>query len=106
MELYQRHDQYAFNGVKIMNMALAVDQDLPRTAATGGSNVVRARGDRSSIRVVNGRLVSLTLHDPEVKREIAESMAELRRDPAKLRAYYVKQGLLTPGGKLTKRYGG
>lgn len=106
MELYQSHDQYAFNGVKLMNMALVVDQDLPRTAATGGGNVVRARAGRSSIRVANGRLVSLTLNDPEVKREITATMAELRRDPAKLKAYYVKQGLLTPGGKLTKRYGG
>ena len=56
--------------------------------------------------MVNGRLVSLSLHDPVVKQEVQAKMAERRKDPAALRAYYVKEGVITPTGRLTKRYGG
>jgi hypothetical protein len=58
------------------------------------------------LRVVHGRLVGPTLNDPAVKLEISSFKAELRKDPEKLRAWYVKNGMLTPGGKLTKTYGG
>lgn len=61
---------------------------------------------RSALRMVNGRLVSLSLHDPVVKQEVQAKMAERRKDPAALRAYYVKEGVITPTGRLTKRYGG
>lgn len=60
----------------------------------------------AGIRMVNGRLISLTLNDPAVIKEVHESMAELRKNPEALRAYYVKQGVITPTGRLTKRYGG
>lgn len=58
------------------------------------------------VRVVNGRLVGPTLNDPAVKQELSAFKAELRKDPEKLREWYVKNGMLTPGGKLTKTYGG
>jgi hypothetical protein len=58
------------------------------------------------LRVVNGRIVGPTLNDPGVKQEISSFKSELRKDPEKLRDWYVKGGLLTPGGKLTKKYGG
>jgi hypothetical protein len=60
----------------------------------------------SRLRLENGRIVGPTLTDPEVKRSLEASKAELRKTPDKLRARYVKSGLLTPGGKLTKTYGG
>lgn len=58
------------------------------------------------LRMVNGRLVGQTLADPEVKRRVTEFKNELRKDPVKLRQWYVEQGLLTPTGKLTKEFGG
>jgi len=61
---------------------------------------------QSPIRVVNGRIVSLTLNDPEIKKKMAARRAKLRANPQALREEYVKAGILTPGGKLTKRYGG
>ncbi|HSV77907.1 MAG TPA: hypothetical protein VLK85_01715 [Ramlibacter sp.] len=73
------------------------------------------RGDRPGahatpkdrgLRMVSGRLVGPTLNDPSVKQELSSFKAELRKDPEKLRDWYVKSGLLTPGGKLTKKYGG
>lgn len=47
-----------------------------------------------------------TLNDPAVKKELSSFKSELRKDPQKLREWYVKHGVLTPGGKLTKTYGG
>jgi hypothetical protein len=58
------------------------------------------------LRMMNGRLVGPTLNDPEVKRQLAEKKQELRKDPEKLRAWYVKHGVLTATGRLTKDYGG
>ena len=60
----------------------------------------------STVRMVNGRLVSATLNDPDVKKEIATQRQALRQDVDALRAYYIKQGVITKGGNLTKRYGG
>lgn len=60
----------------------------------------------SLLRLENGRIVGPTLNDPQVKKSLSASKAQLRKDPEKLRAQYVKSGLLTPGGKLTKTYGG
>lgn len=59
-----------------------------------------------AVRLVNGRLVSPTLNDPEVKREVDAKMGALRKDLDALRAYYVQQRVITKGGNLTKRYGG
>ena len=58
------------------------------------------------LRMENGRLVGPTLNDPAVKKELSAFKAELRKDPEKLREWYVKNGLLTPTGKLTKAFGG
>lgn len=52
------------------------------------------------------RMALQPLNDPGVKQEISSFTAELRKDPEKLRAWHVKSGMLTPGGKLTKTYGG
>lgn len=65
-----------------------------------------ADAPRDAVWMSNGRLVSHTLSEPSIKRAINAELAELRKDPAALRAYYIKQGFLTPGGKLSKRYGG
>lgn len=61
---------------------------------------------RSVVRVLNGRLVGLSLLDPNVKKELSEERAKRRVDVDALRLEYVKNGLLTPTGKLAKRYGG
>lgn len=61
---------------------------------------------QAALRVHNGRIVSPTLNDPCVKREVAVTKEALRRDLKALRAYYVRAGVLTKGGNLTKRYGG
>ena len=82
-----------------MEMAVAPAHALPRTRTA-------ARVDRSAVDIVNGRLVSLTLHDPKVKKELSSSQAELCKDPAALKAHYVKLGFITRTGKLTKRFGG
>jgi hypothetical protein len=60
----------------------------------------------SNLRMVNGRIVGPTLTDPQVQKELTAFKEELRSDPEKLRDWYVKQGLLTPGGKLTKAFSG
>lgn len=54
----------------------------------------------------NGRLVSHTIIEPNFKRELSQRMEVLRSDPQALKAYYVKMGVLTKGGKLSSRYGG
>lgn len=56
--------------------------------------------------IVNGRLVTVTLNDPSIKRKMAARRAKLRKDPKALLDEYVKAGILTPTGKLTKRYAG
>mgnify|MGYP001184991146 CR=1 FL=1 len=56
--------------------------------------------------VENGRLVSHTISEPAIKRLIEKQCAERRKDPEALKEYYVKAGMLTKSGKLTKRYGG
>ncbi|XAH25462.1 hypothetical protein AAFF27_09790 [Xylophilus sp. GW821-FHT01B05] len=67
---------------------------------------VQGKAQRSGVRVVNGRLVSKTLGDPDMSERVGQAMASLRKDPAKLKAFYIQQGVLTPGGKLAKRFGG
>jgi hypothetical protein len=74
----------------------------PRAARASAHAVPKEGG----LRMVGGRLVGPTLADPEVKRGLSDFKADLRSDPEKLREWYVKQGVLTKGGKLTKTYGG
>lgn len=60
----------------------------------------------SELRVVNGRLVGPTLNDPAVKKRLGALKSESRKNPEKARDEYVKRGLITQSGKLTKAYGG
>ncbi|MDH0423650.1 hypothetical protein [Delftia tsuruhatensis] len=64
------------------------------------------RAPRDAVWMDNGRLVSHTISEPAIWREVSAQRAALRKDPEKLKADYVKSGVLTPGGKLTKRFGG
>jgi YD repeat-containing protein len=70
----------------------------------------KTRADTSSTRdwgqvwISNGRLVSKTLADPDVREELEAEWAERRKNPEALLQYYVKRGVLTPTGRLTKRY--
>jgi hypothetical protein len=59
-----------------------------------------------SVWVSSGRLVSLTLGDPEVKPEIDEFVQELLDDPQKLHEFLLEGGFTTPTGRLAKLYGG
>ncbi len=58
------------------------------------------------LRLINGRLVSPSLADPDVKRRVLKKTAALRKDVEALRASYVRDGVLNTDGTLTKRYGG
>ena len=62
--------------------------------------------NRDAVWVSDGRLVSHTINEPEIKRAIDEQRIDLRKDPQALKDYYIKRGFLTPAGKLSKRYGG
>lgn len=58
------------------------------------------------VRTVNGRIVSATLNDPEMKQKLEAKLRVLREDPAALKRHYVTHGYINANGKLTKRYGG
>ena len=66
----------------------------------------KAHLSRDAVWVSNGRLVSRTIDEPEIKKAIDEQRSNMRKDPEALKAYYIKRGFLTPKGKLSKRYGG
>jgi len=78
----------------------------PTAARSADRPSAHAVPKERGLRVVNGRIVGPTLNDPAVKQELSSFKSELRKDPEKLREWYVKNGVLTPGGKLTKTYGG
>ncbi|MBC7379393.1 MAG: hypothetical protein H7346_18400 [Burkholderiaceae bacterium] len=52
--------------------------------------------------MINGHIVGQSIASPEAQRKLAAR----RKDKVKLLESYVKMGMLTPGGKLTKAYGG
>lgn len=54
----------------------------------------------------NGRLVSRTIDEPDIKQAIEKKFAELARNPEALHDLLVERGFITPTGKLPKRYGG
>jgi hypothetical protein len=56
--------------------------------------------------LAGGRLVSATLADKVVRKKLQADAARRRKNPEALKRHYVKMGVLTPDGKLTKRYGG
>lgn len=64
------------------------------------------RSSHMAMWLVNGRLVSRSLHDPEIKKELKVMLTEQRKDVDALKDFYIANGFLTAGGKLAKRYGG
>ena len=73
---------------------------------TASSAAAHALPKTSDLRLVNGRLVGPTLNDPAVKKRLGAIKTEIRKNPGKALDEYVKRGLLTQRGKLTKAYGG
>lgn len=78
-----------------------------RTPATkhvkpSNNTVSRAR----PVALINGRLVGPTLADPELQEEVKKAAAALLPNREAALKYFVKRGILTPSGKLTKRSGG
>lgn len=50
--------------------------------------------------------VSVRLSDPSARREVASLVRDATRTQQQARAFLVDAGLLTPGGRLPKRFGG
>lgn len=71
-----------------------------------GRAVAHTLPKNGDLRLVNGRLVGPTLNDPAVKKRLGALKTEIRKNPEKALDEYVKRGLLTQRGKLTKAYGG
>lgn len=84
-----------------------VEKSAARASQRPSAHAVREPAKKAvALKVVNGRLVGPSLADPLVKREADKSMAVHRKSVDTLRDYYIKAGVITKGGKLTKRYGG
>jgi hypothetical protein len=64
------------------------------------------RESNRGVKVVDGRVVSASLADPAIRRNVTALAEERRKDRGTLLQEYVRQGILTPGGKLSKKYGG
>ena len=65
----------------------------------------RAPGNRS----VNERIRtadSVRLSDPSAREDVANLVHNLTRTPKQARAFLIDAGLLTPTGRLPKRFGG
>lgn len=86
----------------------AASKVSPRdTSRKAGAVKVSAQATSvSTLHVVNGRIVSPTLNDPDVKRQVRDAMAEHRKSDEALLRFYVSQGVLTKDGKLSKKFGG
>ena len=54
------------------------------------------------VRLVNGRIVGKSIADPDVQ----DKLTTPEQTRAGLTLFYVKQGILTADGKLSKRFGG
>ena len=59
-----------------------------------------------NVHLINGRVVSASLADPEVNAQVSAAMAVFRKSKKSLLQFYVDQGLLTADGKLAKSFGG
>lgn len=55
------------------------------------------------VRLVNGRVVGKSIADPGIQEKLNASIGN---GAAVLTSFYVSQGILTPDGKLSKRFGG
>jgi len=64
------------------------------------------RAVKTPDRLMATQLVGKTIADPDIKERVQGLAEDLRKDKAALLSTYVEQGILTPEGKLTKRFGG
>lgn len=85
---------------------MAREKSPQKQLTTAGRAAAHALPKGGDLRLVNGRLVGPTLNDPAVKKRLGALKTEIRKNPEKALNEYVKRGLLTQGGKLTKAYGG
>lgn len=60
----------------------------------------------SGVRLVNGRIVSKTLADPDVQGRIRSVEKKMFPDQAAVRKEMYRRGVMTASGKVSKKYGG
>lgn len=60
----------------------------------------------ASVRMVNGRLVSKTLADPDLKNAVTQAGKTMFASKEEFIKEMARRGVLTPSGKLTKQSGG
>jgi flagellum-specific peptidoglycan hydrolase FlgJ len=60
----------------------------------------------SNVRIVNGRMVSKTLADPEIKAQVESANKKMFPNREAFIKEMHRRGVLTRTGKLTKNYGG
>lgn len=77
-----------------------------RKAISDHGQAVTVPAPKVGLRLVNGRVVGRSIADPDVKKEVKKLHAALRQNTEGLTKFYVDQGILTPAGKLSKRFGG
>jgi hypothetical protein len=85
---------------------MAKNNNNPTVVRASERATAHAAPKNSELHVVNGRLVGPTLNDPAVKKRLHALKSETRKNPEKARDEYIKRGLITRSGKLTKAYGG
>jgi len=77
--------------------------DLPLAAATQHNLEAHVRVRSSA----SARLTEVrSIADPEAAKDLAALRKKIARSPAAAKAYLQEVGILTPGGNLTRRYGG
>jgi hypothetical protein len=74
---------------------------MRRSKEVHGQAESKARAPK--VRVVDGRVVGKSIADPDVQKKLLGAHGQTR---AGLTKFYVEQGILTPKGKLSKRFGG
>lgn len=62
--------------------------------------------NKGAVWIVDGRLVSKTLADPEIQQQLQADMKKKYPNKAAVIKEFQRRGILTPTGKLTKAYGG
>jgi hypothetical protein len=60
----------------------------------------------ANVRMVNGRLVSKTLADPDLKSAVTQAGKTMFASKEEFIKEMARRGVLTPSGKLTKQSGG
>ena len=74
--------------------------------ATNTIHRFKTHASRDAVWMSNGRLVSHTISEPVIARSIEAHLAELLKDPVRLRKFLIEKKFLTPTGRLPKRHGG